>query len=101
MIKKDSMDQSIKIFSEINLDDEDFKNIFEEFKFIIENPKFKTILEKISNFNELKDENEIKTIMKGLSQKLSLTEMNLLLNNVIKNEKFVNFLQDLFLEKMF
>jgi hypothetical protein len=100
MIKKDSLNQSIEIISDIKLNEADLENIFEEFKFILNNSDLSGILEKVSNLDELLKERDLKTIMKELSRSLSLNELNQLLERVIKNEKFVDFIQDLFLEKI-
>lgn len=100
MIKKDSLNQSIEIISDIGFEDNDFEKIFDKFKFILDNPDISVILEKILYLNELQNENDLKLLMKKLSNVLSLNEMNLLLEKVIKNEQFIDFIQDLFLEKL-
>lgn len=100
MLKKDSLNQSIEIISDVNFEEEDFEKIFEKFKFILDNSDVKNIIERILDLSELENENDLKQIMKKLSKTLSLQELNLMLEKVIKNEQFVDFIQDLFLEKL-
>ena len=100
MIKKDSLNKSIELVSDIKFEESDFEKIFEKFKFILESSDTREILERVLNLNELKNKNDLNQIMKKLSDILSLNDLNLLLEKVIKNEKFVDFIQDLFLEKL-
>lgn len=100
IIEKKNLNQSIELISELNLDEEDFDKIFENFNEIMSNPDINKIIKKILGFSELEEENDLIPLMKKLSDKLSINELNLLLGKVIKNEGFVNFIQDLFLEKL-
>ncbi len=100
MIKKEALVQAIDLISELNLNNEDFEIIFKEFNNLLGNSELKEKLTKINGLNEIKKEDNLKKLMLELSDKLSLKELNFLLKIVIKNEKFVNFIQDLFLEKL-
>ena len=64
-----------------------------------ETQKYKEILSQLKSLH-LEVGVETKEIMKLLSDKLTLVEMKILLKQSIKNEKFANFLQDLFLERL-
>jgi len=100
IIEKKNLSQSIELISELNLDEEDFDKIFENFKKILNNPDINKLIKKILGFRELKEENDLIPLMKKLTDKLSINELNFLLGKVIKNEDFVDFIQDLFLEKL-
>jgi len=100
MIRKDSLNQTIELISELNLDKNDFNKIFERFKVILESPEVNDIIKKISENQDLNKQDDLITLMKELSNKLSLKDLNVLLKKVIKNENLVDFLQDMFLEKL-
>ncbi len=100
-INKETINQSIELISEINLTEEDYKDIFEKFKLILKNPEVKKIFETIPEISEINDDIDMNSLMKKLSNHLSLNELNFLLEKIIKNEDLVDFIQDLFLEKLF
>lgn len=100
IIEKKNLTQSIELISELNLEQEDFDKIFDNFKGILNNPDINKILKKILGFSDLEEETDLIPLMKKLTDKLSINELNFLLGKVIKNEEFVDFIQDLFLEKL-
>ncbi|MFX1394626.1 MAG: hypothetical protein ACFFAH_13760 [Promethearchaeota archaeon] len=100
IITKDTLNQSIELISELNLNEDDYENIFEKFNLMMENPDIKEILEKISGFHDIEKENDLKAIMKKIIDIMKLSDLNQLLGNIIKNEDFIDFIQDLFLEKL-
>ena len=99
-ITKNSLNQSIELISELNLNEEDYEKIFDKFKLILENGEINDMIENISNIPELRKENDLKAIMKKLSNDLDLADLNELLKSMIKNEELIDFIQDLFLEKL-
>ena len=100
IIEKKNLNQSIELISELNLDEEDFDKIFINFKKILDNPDINKLIKKVLGFSELEGENDLIPLMKKLTDKLSINELNFLLGKIIKNEEFVDFIQDLFLEKL-
>ena len=58
------------------------------------------MIENVSNIPGLRNENDLKEIMKTLSSDLDITDLNELLKSIIKNEELIDFIQDLFLEKL-
>ena len=58
------------------------------------------LFKKISEIKELENEGDLKAIMKKLLKEIKLNELNKLLKDIIENEEFVDFIQDLFLEKL-
>jgi len=99
-ITKNSLNQSIELISELNLNEEDYEKIFDKFKLILENREIKETIENVSNIPGLRNENDLKAIMKKLSSDLDLSDLNKLLKDIIKNEELIDFIQDLFLEKL-
>ena len=100
IITKDSLNQSIELISELNLNDDDYAKIFEKFKLMLNNSEMKETIKKISGIREIEKENDLKTIMKTLINKIRLSDLNQLLGNIVKNEDLIDFIQDLFLEKL-
>ena len=100
IITKNTLNQSIELISELNLNEDDYKNIFEKFNLILKNPDIKEMVEKISGFHDIEKENDLKAIMRKIIEVMKLSDLNQLLENIIKNEDFVDFIQDLFLEKL-
>jgi hypothetical protein len=99
-ITKKNLDQSIELISEFNFDEEDYETIFEKFQIFLNNSKNHDFLKKISEIEEFEDEKDLKAIMKKLSNKFKISELNTILKEIVKNEEFVDFIQDLFLEKL-
>ena len=100
IITKDSLNQSIELISELNLNDDDYEKIFENFKLMLNNSEMKEAIKKISGIREMEKENDLKTIMKTLTDKIRLSDLNQLLGNIVNNEDLIDFIQDLFLEKL-
>ena len=100
IITKDNLNQSIELISELNLNEDDYENIFEKFNLILKNPDIREIVEKVLGFQDIEKENDLKAIMKKLIDIMKLSDLNQLLGDIIKNEDFIDFIQDLFLEKL-
>lgn len=100
IITKDSLNQSIELISELNLNDDDYEKIFEKFKIMLNNVEMKEAIKKILGIREIEKENDLKAIMKKLTNKIRLSDLNQLLGNIVKNEDLIDFIQDLFLEKL-
>ncbi|TFF87784.1 MAG: hypothetical protein EU548_09790 [Promethearchaeota archaeon] len=99
-ISRNLLDQSIELTSDLNLNEKDYEKIFEKFKLILENGDVKNLIENVSNKDEFKNEDDLKMMMKELSNAINLADLNKLLNNIIKNEELIDFIQDLILEKL-
>jgi len=100
IITKKTLNQSINFFSELDLDDNDCETIYEKFKFLLENNEMEDIFRKISQMQKISTESDLKVIMKELITDLNLGEINALLTKIIKNEPLIDYIQDLFLEKL-
>ena len=100
LITKKTLNQSIDFFSELDLDNNDFEMIYEKFRFLLENDEMQKIFSKISKIQEIETECDLKAIMKELIRNLDLSDLNALLTKIIKNEPLIDFIQDLFLEKL-
>jgi len=99
-ITKKNLEQSIELISELSFKEEDYDNIFEKFKCYLKNSKNKELFKKILEIKGLENERGLANIMRKLSTNLSIDELNTLLKEIIKNDEFVDFIQDLFLEKL-
>ena len=99
-IERKNLDQSIELITELNLEEEDLEKIFINFESIIKNPDVKKIIDSICGTTESTDDVNLIELIKDLSHKISIKDLNLLLERVIKNEDFVDFIQDLLLEKL-
>ena len=100
IISKKSLKQSIELISEIELEEEDINKIFEKFNTFFNNPEFKFVIEKISGLEEIENLEDMKELMNHILKNLSSKEIQMLLNKIIKNEDLIDFIQDLFLEKL-
>ena len=101
IITKDSLDKSIEFISEIDFNEEDYEKIFEKFKPIFKNLKIKEKLENITGVDKIDEQFSIKTLMKIIMESMSLNDLNLLTKKIVKNEDLTDFIEDLFLEKLF
>jgi hypothetical protein len=99
-ITKKNLEQSIELISELSFKEEDYDNIFENFKCYLKNSENEELFKKISEIKGLENERGLANIMRKLSTNLSIYELNTFLKEIIKNDEFVDFIQDLFLEKL-
>ena len=100
-ITKENLDKAIEFFSELNLNNKDYEKIFNKFKLIFESLETKNVLENISNIQEIgKETDNFALIVKKLSESANLGDLNSVLSKLMKNEELINFIQDLFLERL-
>ena len=100
-ITKKNLDQSIELISEFKFDEEDYENIFEKFQIFLKDSENHDLFKKISESKEFEKEGEdLKAIMRRISENIKINELNKLLRDIVGNEEFVDFIQDLFLEKL-
>ncbi len=99
-ITKKNLDQSIELISEFKFDEGDYDTIFEKFQIFLKNSENHDLFKKISELNDFEKEGDLKAIMKKISKNIKINELNNLLKDIVENEEFVDFIQDLFLEKL-
>lgn len=99
-ITEKNLEQSIELISEINFDEKDYEDIFKKFQVFLEDSENNKLFKKISEIKELETEEDLKVIMKKLTKNISIFELNKFLKSIIRDEEFVDFIQDLFLEKL-
>lgn len=99
-ITKKNLDQSIELISEFKFDEEDYETIFEKFQIFLKNSENRDLFKRISEFKDFEKEGDLKAIMKKISKNFKINELNKLLKDIVGNEEFVDFIQDLFLEKL-
>jgi len=97
IITKKSLMQTIDLISELDLNENDFNNIFQKFKTILNKPE---IEQKLKETQSIQNSDDIKEIMTKIIQNLSINELNLIMGDLIQNEKLIDYIQDLFLEKL-
>ncbi len=100
IITKKNLNQSLDFLTDINFDEEDYERIYEKFKIILEIPEIKKILKNVSGINEIETEGDFKNILKYLIEKINVKDLNEILKKIIKNETLIDYIQDLFLEKL-
>ena len=100
MIDKKTLEQSINLISELKLSQKDYEKIYEKFKKLLEQKKIENIINNISDTPTIQNEEDFQRIMEIISDKAKITDLQDLLKKIIKNEDLVDFIQDLFLEKL-
>jgi hypothetical protein len=100
MINKKNLEEAIEFISDLKLSDQDYNNILEKFKPNLQNSNFNEIFKRLSTINEISKERDLKTIMKKMIDTLNSEDLTLLLKDIMKNEEYITFIQDLFLEKL-
>ena len=96
-ITKKSLVQSIDLISELDLNENDLNNLYSKFKKILDKPEIET---KLGLIKELEGNQDLKSIMNLVVDTLSLDELNLIMEDLIKDEDLIDYVQDLFLEKL-
>ncbi len=100
IITKNSLKESIELISELKLDEADYNKIFEKFEIILNDSKVKGLIEETTKSTNAENERDLINVMKTLAEKIDLSDLSYLLEKIIKNEELVDFIQDLFLEKL-
>ncbi|MGQ4873763.1 MAG: hypothetical protein ACP6IY_06795 [Promethearchaeia archaeon] len=99
ILTKRDLNKSIELVSEIELDENDFEQIFNKFaNFLNKQEIIQRIKENVKK--EIKENDKIEELMRKIVKKLKEDDLNELLNILMKNESLIEFIQDLFLEKL-
>jgi len=99
-LSKEILNKSIEYFNELNLKEDDYETIFERFKFFLNDSNVQKLIEEISKNHDYKFDQDSKSIVKTVLEKVNIEQLNALLEKIIKNEDFTNFIQDLILDKL-
>ncbi|MFO8019347.1 MAG: hypothetical protein R6U96_11980 [Promethearchaeia archaeon] len=99
MINKENLKKSINLMSDIDFDDYEFENLYKKFEDLLGENQIKEIFEQIEldpSFNS----SSLSEILKYLEKNMDIEELERLKKLIIDNENLVNFIQDLFLDKL-
>lgn len=100
IVTKNSLERTIGFISELELNEEDYENIFKKFKPILKNQAIKNKLDILEEIEEGDSPIDLETITKKILDKISIPDLKFILEKIIKNEDLTNFIQDLILEKL-
>jgi len=100
IVTKNSLERTIGFISELELNEEDYENIFKKFKPILKNQAIKNKLDKLEEIEEDDSPSDLETMTKKILDKISIQDLKFILEKIIKNEDLTNFIQDLILEKL-
>ena len=100
IITKKTLDQSLTFFKELNFEESDYEKIMEKFKKFFEDPGNKKILKDFLLTKNLTPSETLLNIMKKIIENNNITYFNLLLQKLLKNDKLIDEIQDIFLEKL-
>ena len=100
IVTKNSLERTIGFISELDLNEEDYENIFKKFKPILKNQAIKNKLEILEEIEEGDSSIDLETMTKKILDKISIQDLKFILEKIIKNEDLTNFIQDLILEKL-
>lgn len=100
IVTKNSLERTIGFISELELNEEDYENIFKKFKPILKNQAIKNKLDILEEIEEGDFPVDLETMTKKILDKISIQDLKFILEKIIKNEDLTNFIQDLILEKL-
>jgi len=100
IVTKNSLERTIGFISELELNEEDYENIFKKFKPILKNQAIKNKLDILEEIEEGDSPVDLETMTKKILDKISIQDLKFILEKIIKNEDLTNFIQDLILEKL-
>jgi len=100
IVTKNSLERTIGFISELELNEEDYENIFKKFKPILKNQAIKNKLEILEEVEEDDSPIDLETMTKKILDKISIQDLKFILEKMIKNEDLTTFIQDLILEKL-
>ncbi len=100
IVTKNSLERTIGFISELELNEEDYENIFKRFKPILKNQAIKNKLDILEEIEEDDSPIDLETMTKKILDKIGIQDLKFILEKIIKNEDLTNFIQDLILEKL-
>jgi translation initiation factor 2 beta subunit (eIF-2beta)/eIF-5 len=100
IITKNSLERTIGFISELELNEEDYENIFKKFKPILKNQAIKNKLDILEEVEEDDSPIDLEAMTKKILEKISIQDLKFILEKMIKNEDLTTFIQDLILEKL-
>lgn len=100
IVTKNSLERTIGFISELELNEEDYENIFKKFKPILKNQAIKNKLDILEEIEEGDSPIDLETMTKKILDKISIQDLKFILEKIIKNEDLTSFIQDLILEKL-
>ena len=100
IVTKNSLERTIGFISELELNEEDYENIFKKFKPILKNQAIKNKLDILEEIEEGDSPIDLETMTKKILDKISIQDLKFILEKMIKNEDLTTFIQDLILEKL-
>ena len=93
-ITKSSLEKSIEFISQLELTEEDYEEIFSKFKPFLKSQAIKEKLDKLEEIEEDSTDN-LETMTKRILDRISMQDLNFILDNLIEDEDLTNFIQDL------
>ncbi len=100
IVTKNSLERTIGFISELELNEEDYENIFKKFKPILKNQAIKNKLDILVEVEEDDSPIDLEAMTKKILDKISIQDLKFILEKMIKNEDLTTFIQDLILEKL-
>ena len=100
IVTKNSLERTIGFISELDLNEEDYENVFKKFKPILKNQAIKNKLDILEEVEEDDSPIDLETMTKKILDKISIQDLKFILEKIIKNEDLTNSIQDLILEKL-
>ena len=100
IVTKNSLERTIGFISELDLNEEDYENVFKKFKPILKNQAIKNKLDILEEVEEDDSPIDLETMTKKILDKISIQDLQFILDKIIKNEDLTNSIQDLILEKL-
>lgn len=100
IVTKNSLERTIGFISELELNEEDYENIFKKFKPILKNQAIKNKLDILEEIEEGDSPIDLETMAKKILDKINIPDLKFILEKIIKNEDLTDFIQDLILEKL-
>jgi chorismate mutase len=99
-ISEENLEKSIKLISEFTLDEEDYNEIYERVRDVLKNSNIKEKLREVSEQNQDIEDDDLPSVIKKIMKDLDIIELNNLLKEIMKNDEFMDFIQDLLIEKL-
>ena len=100
ILTKKTLDQSLKFIDELNLDDNDYEIVLDKFKAFFEKKEIKKIFLKFFEIDYINDNQNFKTIMKEIIKTENIPNLNILLQQIVKDESLIDEIQEIFLDKL-
>ena len=97
LFNKENLKKALVYLKDLKFDDAEFDKIYEKAKPLVQDKQFNQIIQKLTKQENVED---LETLLEKTTETLEPKELINLTKTIAENEDFLNYMQDLLLDKL-